>query len=282
MVLLDMDIMKILEFVMCGEFQSYNPDWIHFRRVLMEFEFMLVTEGTLYISNGTSSFTVSKGEFLIMPSTETQYGTKSSACSFYWLHFTCEKSQLFLEEEVLTRPQNHLLIPIQSTIASPERIIILLKQLQDCALRYHDAILLNSLTLAILAETANQCSILEKHAAPYSGEQLYHDVRNYIHYHAAETKPIGEISNHFGYSQKYLTSFFRKHHGCSIKRYVLQCKIEIAKVELSQSNHSISQIALSVGFLDVHNFSHAFKKIVGLSPRSYRDSFAKHSRPIGI
>ena len=279
--IIEFDRKETIQFVMCGKFSSPNPEWIHFRRELLEFEMMLVTDGTLYISDGTMNYTIQKGEYVIIPPTKSQYGTKASSCSFYWLHFSCEHSKgtptIYSSLEDITRQKEYLLIPVTAALTSIERVIILMKQLQDCEKRYHDPILRNSLTVAILAETANQCSTLRKFTSPYSGEQLYHDIRDYIHHHATQNQRIGQISDYFGYSQKYLTSFFHKHSGCSIKQYVLQCKMEIAKAELTDSNHTVSQVAYNIGFRDVHNFSNAFKKIGGLSPLDYKNSFTKRT-----
>ncbi|MBQ8846333.1 MAG: helix-turn-helix transcriptional regulator [Lachnospiraceae bacterium] len=56
---------------------------------------------------------------------------------------------------------------------------------------------------------------------------------------------------------------------------MIQKKMEYAKAELAETNHSVSQIGYTLGYSDPHNFSNAFKKETGLTPSEYRDSYAK-------
>lgn len=284
----DFNLEKRIHFHEVGKFQAPGPEWMHYRRRLWDFEMILVTEGNVYISDGEKEYAAEKGEFLIMPPSLSQFGTRPSGCSFYWLHFGFREVRSGREGEEYglvagpdltseNRSPDHLLIPHKERLAAPERIVVLLKQLQDCEMRYHETILLDSLTLSVLAEAANQCANLLKISPPFSGEQLYSDICDFIRYHAAENMAVHQISDYFGYSQKYLTTFFRKHGGCSLKQYQLVCKIEIAKGELTDSNLNVSQIACNVGFPDAHNFSNAFKKIVGLSPTEYRNCFTRRS-----
>lgn len=277
----DFDIKSAFNYIACGKFQAPHPDWIHYHRKLYEFEFILVTEGILYISDGSYNYRISPGEYLLMAPTENQYGYKPSNCAFYWMHFSYHQglnnpTRHYSIESISYSP-NHLFLSQHDVLPAPERIIILMKQLQDSEKRYHESILNNALVTSILAETANQSSIFHHFINTYSGDQLYNDISNFIQMHASENFRVSDLASYFGYNQKYLTSFFHKHAGCSIKQFILQTKMEIAKAELTDSNHSISQVAYNIGFDDVHNFSNAFKKIVGLSPSAYRNSFTKGS-----
>lgn len=44
---------------------------------------------------------------------------------------------------------------------------------------------------------------------------------------------------------------------------------------LTDTNKSISEIARELGFSDNHNFSRTYKKLTGLSPSEYRNTFSK-------
>lgn len=44
---------------------------------------------------------------------------------------------------------------------------------------------------------------------------------------------------------------------------------------LTDTNQSISDIAKTLGFSDSHNFSRTYKKLTGLSPSEYRNTFSK-------
>ena len=280
MVLFDFLTDKEISFQWCGKFQSPSPDWMHLTRRLIDFELMVVTSGTLYIATSEKEYTVCKGEYLLMKPTDLQFGHKASDCSFYWLHFTynsnCNDPDIMDSyNEVLLSDKGHLIILDTGPLPSLERIIILMKQLQDSSRRYGDTSLNQYLTSAILAELSNQNKLYYEHGEMNLQQQLYHDICDYIALHISENTKVSDLASYFGYNKKYLPAFFRRHSGINIKQYILLTKMEYAKAELTDTNHSISQVAYNIGFHDVHNFSIAFKKITGLSPSDYRNSYCR-------
>ena len=155
-------------------------------------------------------------------------------------------------------------------------IIILMKQLQDSEKRYKDAVLNRYLCSSILGELSAQCRHLfckNRHQK----EQLYHDILDYISWHAQENLRIPEIAAFFGYNEKYFSTLFKRYAGITLKQHILQTKMDLAKYALSESNQPISQIAYSLGFTDAHNFSNAFRAVTGLSPSAYREGYNKHN-----
>ena len=275
---LDFDNKKGFEYKWCGKFTPPNDEWVHLTRNLVDYELMVVTEGTLFIADHEKEYAVNKGEYLLMPPTPHQYGTKSGSCEFYWMHFdyhgSAQDHAVWLEAP-FKQPQ-HLIIPQTNPLASLERIIILMKQLQDSDRRYKDEILNNALCNAVLAELGAQSNhILAKDKQ--LKEQLYSDILDYISWHAGGNLRVSEVAAYFGYNEKYLTTFFKKYSGITLKQYILQTKMELAKSALSETTGPISQIAFSLGFSDAHNFSNAFHKVTGLSPSEYRASYNKHN-----
>jgi AraC-like DNA-binding protein len=262
----------------CGIFTSPNNDWIHITRSREDYELMVVTEGTLYIADHEQEYTVTKGEYLLMGPTSYQHGTKSSGCSFYWLHFGYHME---LQDHVVTSDRTEyvagqLQIPVTGTLSSLERIIILMKQLQDSDRRYKEVSLNRYLCSAILSEISAQ-SFYHINKEKQLKEQLFHDILDYISWHIQERLSISEIAAYFGYNEKYFTTFFKKYAGIPLKQHILQSKMEHAKSNLSETTQPISQIAYSLGFSDAHNFSNAFYKVTGLSPSEYRASYNKHN-----
>ena len=64
---------------LCGKFQSPSPEWMHLTRNLVNFELMVVTEGTLFIADERRSYEVHPGEYLLLPPTVHQHGSKKGA-----------------------------------------------------------------------------------------------------------------------------------------------------------------------------------------------------------
>lgn len=266
------------EYRWCGKFIPPHNEWVHLTRSLVDYELMVVTDGTLFIADHNREYIVNKGEYLLLPPTPHQYGTRPGSCEFYWMHFDYHQG---LQDHLCfplipVYQSNHLIIPIQGKLSSSERIIILMKQLQDSDRRYKEPPLNNALCSAVLAEIGAQnrhTNTKEKQLK----EQLFSDILDYISWHAQSNLKVSEIASYFGYNEKYLTTFFKKYSGITLKQHILQVKMDLAKSVLSETNQPVSQIAFSLGFSDAHNFSNAFHKITGLSPSEYRASYNKHN-----
>ena len=83
---------------------------------------------------------------------------------------------------------------------------------------------------------------------------------------------IEQLAEDVGLSASRLAHLFRENTGTSIQGYILERRLKAAGMLLLQTHERISQIAYSVGFGDVSNFNHAFKRRFGMSPRQYRAS----------
>lgn len=287
-----------LQYHYAGKFKAPNAEWMHLTRQLMDFELVVVTQGTLYIGADQAKYTVAPGEYLLMAPVCHQYGTRAGDCSFYWLHFDSaqamragtegmEKSSISLPE---TSPDaaalngsretpgqtgsTTLFFPEQGPLPAVERIIILMKQLQDSDRRYGFSALNNLLAGAILSELALQSENRGKYAHQKE-TQLFSDIRDYIRLHVSEQLRVGAIADYFGYNEKYLSTIFRQWAGVPLKQYILQVKMDQAKAELSDTNRPISQIGYSLGYGDPHNFTNAFRKFTGLTPGAYREGYSK-------
>ncbi|MEI3227578.1 MAG: AraC family transcriptional regulator [Lachnospiraceae bacterium] len=261
----------------CGKFESPSPEWMHLTRDLIDFEFIAVTQGVLYIADSHKEYVVKKGEYILMSPDRFQHGYQQSDCQFYWLHFQIPEDSYEVQHPKQIPEAGNIVLPAYGSLSIPERIIVLMKQLQDSDRRYHNLLLNNSLTSAIIYELYSQGSVYRKLNEPKKSAQIYNDITDYIIYHACENIRVSQIADYFGYNEKYLTTFFRRQSGISLKQFMMQAKMDAAKAELTDTNHSISQIAYNVGFSDSHNFTNAFKKITGLSPSVYRESYAKRS-----
>ncbi|MCA8233149.1 AraC family transcriptional regulator [Burkholderia cenocepacia] len=68
---------------------------------------------------------------------------------------------------------------------------------------------------------------------------------------------------------------FKRRLGFGPLEYVLRWRIQLAMRELRRSNASISAIAQRLGYDSDSAFGHAFKRIVGCSPRAYRHDVTK-------
>lgn len=274
---LEFFIDKPVRYKMTGKFKAPSSEWTHMKRQMTDYEFIFVTEGTLYIELDQTQYNLNKGNFLICPYHSNQKGFRNSQCSFYWLHIEGEVSErLERPNTPLRKSKPHSLeLPLYGEVYSLEKIIVMMKQLQDAVRCYEDTKLRDYLSTAILCELANQYEMEKTSGNDAIREQIHNDLLDYIKAHLHTNLKVKQIAEYFGYNEKYLSHLFRSIKGMSLKQYILREKIELAKYSLIDTNDNIVQIAEQLGFSDTHHFMKTFKKQVGLTPTEYRNTYGK-------
>ncbi|MEG4104780.1 helix-turn-helix transcriptional regulator [Microcoleus sp. S13_C5] len=96
-------------------------------------------------------------------------------------------------------------------------------------------------------------------------------VINYINDYLSRDLHLSELANLVQMSPSYFGRLFKQSIGVTPHHYVIQCRIEKAKQLLKRQDLSIIYISQQVGFHDQSHFSKTFCKIVGLTPKKYRD-----------
>ncbi len=71
-------------------------------------------------------------------------------------------------------------------------------------------------------------------------------------------------------SRSHLSHAFNRETGVGLKEYLTDLRINAAKSLLKNSDLTVTEISLSVGFSDGNYFSGVFKKRTGLSPIAYK------------
>ena len=103
-------------------------------------------------------------------------------------------------------------------------------------------------------------------------QQLVRKAMAYIHEQYSLPLAREEIADHIGISADYLTDCFRQELGVTPSTYIRRYRIRQACELLRNTDQSITQIALAVGFSDGAHFAHTFQREMGTTPRAYRDS----------
>lgn len=81
---------------------------------------------------------------------------------------------------------------------------------------------------------------------------------------------VFEIAKMCNVSQNYFSRLFKAYSGMAPQEYVLNAKIEKAKVLLNETSLSVSDVSLQCGFQDPSYFCRLFKKKTGVSPKNFK------------
>lgn len=100
----------------------------------------------------------------------------------------------------------------------------------------------------------------------------------YVHNHLSEPIRLQDVANYVGLSPNYFSSLFKKEMKLAFADYVNHTRIKESQYLLQTTNHSILDIAISVGFNNQNYFTTIFKKTTGITPKQYRMRSAKTNK----
>lgn len=89
---------------------------------------------------------------------------------------------------------------------------------------------------------------------------------------------LDKLSSELHYSTNYLIRVFRESKGMTPHAYLLNVRINQARVLLDTTNATAEAISMECGFSDYAHFYRTFCRIVGQSPKQYRQR-ARKQRP---
>ncbi len=95
-------------------------------------------------------------------------------------------------------------------------------------------------------------------------------VVSYINEHCFENLTVEELSQQFHLSRSHLSHRFMQCTGRGVYEYILYRRITRAR-QLIDRDEPLTEIAYACGFGDYSCFLRNFKKLVGCSPRDYRN-----------
>lgn len=84
------------------------------------------------------------------------------------------------------------------------------------------------------------------------------------------TVTLSSLAEFFNYSERQIQRIIKKSTGISFSENIQKLKMKHAAQLLMDPDRSVSAVAEDLGYSDVGNFRHIFKKYYGMSPAEYR------------
>ena len=98
-------------------------------------------------------------------------------------------------------------------------------------------------------------------------------IRNAIH-HIEQNRTVlptvAQLAKIAGMSESYFKIMFKRETGIPPVEYAMWRRIETAKHLLSTSSVPVTRLAMDLGFATSQHFATAFKRLIGITPRAFR------------
>lgn len=127
---------------------------------------------------------------------------------------------------------------------------------------------------AIMLETAAFIARREnKSHSKYKNPRWLLTAKDYIHAEFSNQLTVAEIAAAANIHPVHLARVFRRCYGSTIAEYIRRLRVDSARVALTTSDETLSEIALNAGFSDQSHFSKTFKRLLNQTPAEYRKTF---------
>lgn len=262
-----------LGFSVCGQLISPSR-FLHHRRSLDENVFIMITEGTLYITANNVDFSLGPGQYIFLKAGEEHIGCRPSEgkLSYLWVHFRadCDFETIHNEDEY-----HSYIMPETSVLSDLGRTSQLFHQLMDISLEeelYSQNMTDYALSL-LMMEITQEYLHKQDHCRRQPAAVIF--AKEWIKKHYYHPFCTAELACAAGYQADYLSSLFKRSTGISIVSYTNMIRIKNAKALLTSCDITIKEAAYSCGFPDEKYFMKVFRKLEGVTPTQFKNAFGR-------
>ena len=255
--ILDLHINNIffndLNIKLCGRhYCEENHSWGY--GVRNSYFIHFVTEGKGEFTNPYGTFKLDKGQgFIFAPDEKILYkADKNNPWHYIWIAFKGEKAKRLFD----------------SCSFSSQNPVFDFEGVFDIEKVFNEAMKIDEgRELYIL-------SALYRFFSVYSAEYLNRVSKidmatNYIIQNYSSDITVESVAKFVGFERKYFCKLFTQKMGIPPSRYIINTRMNAAAELLKSTDLSVSEIAYSVGYNDLSNFSKAFKQVYQVSPVKY-------------
>lgn len=240
------------------------------------FDLLFVTEGTLCIGEEEHRWSLGPGEVLILRPDCTHYAWRDCDKNtvFYWLHF--QAAERWTEETNDQPSAGGIRLPKYRAMPDPSRVSALFDDLIRLSRESRDVALWEKQRLfwSLLEEVSRE----QESGGPSSTQRLAEQVERYVKMYYRADLTNESLANALNYHPNYIIRAMKTHFGCTPMAFLMDYRLEQAKLLLIKTDWPIARIAEQAGFRLAPYFTRCFKKKTGLPPAAYRKQFTSGGR----
>ena len=139
--------------------------------------------------------------------------------------------------------------------------------------RLYAETLVNSLILHLLEHYCTTRPNIQKLGSGQLPRYKLRQVIDYINAYLDRDLGLKELATVVQMSPNYFSQLFKQTTGITPHQYVIRYRIERAKYLMQQNKLSLAEISTQVGFVDQSHLHRHFKRLVGVTPKTYFQKF---------
>lgn len=97
-------------------------------------------------------------------------------------------------------------------------------------------------------------------------------IKQYIHDHLSDPISLDKIAESVHLVPRYVCALFKKHTGATVTEYISAERIARARELILTVDISLAEISVMCGFADYNYFSRVFKRIMGVTASTYKQT----------
>ena len=232
--------------------------------------FVLSGKGFYSLKN-CSNYPVTAGQmFLILPGEAVTYGADAAEpWQYAWIGFNGIRANTIIRRCGFLGSTRILPSPVQ-----PDTVMDCIDHILDCkSLTFAHYLRREAWMLMLFSRLMDHYEQSHRHTPDTGsyGTRAYVELAvEHIKYYHGYGIHVSDIAGHLGISRAYLNHAFQKELGISVQKFLIEFRLHKAANLLADTNDTIKEISAAVGYEDQLNFSKAFKKKFGISPKNYR------------
>lgn len=231
--------------------------------------FCIDGEGMLEAQDRTRR--VKAGDLVLLPANTPHYysASREDPWTIYWCHFAGSRAADYVS---LIRGGSHeLILPVSNRLKLIRDFQSLLSARET---GYRELPLIHAANL--LKQLLSFIALQNRHAqhSAGSGFNLQH-IDDTLRTNLDKSLSLEELAATCNLSKYHFSAKYKEATGYSPIKHFLHMKIEAACQMLDTTDLRISTVSAALGYEDPLYFSRLFRKITGMSPKSYRTSHKK-------
>lgn len=245
--------------VLCGHYfcdETYQVTRERYDNPLLIF----VRSGALHVQYGGQKYRAEKGDIILLDCDQPhRYAAEQqTGAEFLYLHFDGTGAHALAHAIAEQTP----LLRREENVAIGEQLFDLVQTYRRRGIEIEA---LDSLRIyQILMQLAMPPRSMVQHDSPITRTVIY------IRDHVGETISLQQLADMAHVSAFHYSHEFKRQTGFSPSEYIINTRLEKAKMLLLQTTMSVADIAYMVGYESGGSLSNLFLKKVGCSPREYR------------